>query len=290
MNDYRIYKDYFLLCKPKVIGLMLITTWIGMILASSHLFTFQTFLFATLGISLAAGSAAVINHLVDRKIDAKMRRTENRPIASGRINPLSALLFSILLGVSGLLILFFLVNPLTALFTSLTVIGYAGFYTLFLKRATPQNIVIGGIAGAMPPLLGWMAVSNNINPHALLLSLIIFIWTPPHAWALAIYRREDYAKANIPMLPITHGVKFTKLCIVLYTILLLATSLLPYATGMSGPIYFILALLLGITFFWFSLTLYKTKNEYFSLKTFYFSILYLFLLFLSLLIDHFIHL
>jgi len=287
--------DYFTLCKPKVVLVMLVTVWVGMHLAVPTFVPLNTIIFGTLGIALAAGSAAVINQLVDRHIDAKMSRTEQRPIACGRISPRAAFLFSFCLGTAGLFILNVYVNTLTAVLTFITVLGYAVFYTLFLKRATPQNIVIGGAAGATPPLLGWAAVSNDINAYALLLVLIIFTWTPPHFWALAIYRRNDYAKANIPMLPVTHGVKFTKICIVLYTLLLLATSLLPYVTGMSGSVYLTLAIVLGSAFLIQTLILFQTNHEQrergaelAALRTFSFSITYLLLLFASLLLDHYL--
>lgn len=289
MLNYNQIQDYFTLCKPKVILVMLVTTWVGMHLATPGAVPLHVIIFGTLGIALAGGCAAVINHLVDRHVDAKMSRTEYRPIACGRITPRAAFLFSISLGITGLLILCLWINPLTALLTLMTIVGYAAFYTLFLKRATPQNIVIGGAAGATPPLLGWTAVSDEISAYALLPVLIIFTWTPPHFWALAIYRRNDYAKANIPMLPVTHGVKFTKLCIVLYTFLLWVTSLLPYATGMSGLIYFFLALILGGAFLIQTLVLYQTNSEQVALKTFSFSIAYLLLLFISLLVDHYIN-
>lgn len=284
----RLFRDYLSLCKPKVILVMLATTWVGMHLASHDPIPWPILFFATLGIALSGGSAAVINHLVDSSIDAKMTRTSKRPIASGRILPQHALKFAFILGVLGLSILFIFINTLTALLTLATLLGYALLYTLFLKRATPQNIVIGGAAGATPPLLGWAAVSNDIHAYALLLVLIIFTWTPPHFWALAIYRREDYQKANIPMLPVTHGVFFTKLCVVLYTLLLVATTVLPYATGMSGLIYFISALILGVAFLSQTLLLYFSHKPSEALKTFSFSILYLLLLFTALLVDHYV--
>lgn len=279
-------QNYYALCKPKVILVMLVTSWVGMVLASQMSTHWHVYCIATLGIALLGAAAAVINHLVDRHIDAKMKRTLYRPIASGKIKPIHAGIFAGFLGMSGLLLLFFYVNPLTAYLTFSTLIGYAVLYTVFLKRATPQNIVIGGIAGATPPLLGWVAVANEIHAYALLLSLIIFIWTPPHFWALAIYRQQDYAHANIPMLPVTHGIRFTKLCIVLYTVLLCAVSLLPFAVGMSGILYAALAMTLNSIFLIYVLVLFKTKSTSFSLKTFSFSILYLVLLFIVLLLDH----
>jgi protoheme IX farnesyltransferase len=281
-------KDYFVLCKPKVVIVMLITAWVGMFLATQRTIPLPLFIFSTLGIALAASGAAVINHLVDRHIDAKMQRTQYRPVASGRIKTRPALIFSLLLSTLGISILVLFVNTLSAILTFLTVLGYGIFYTSFLKRKTPQNIVIGGLAGAMPPLLGWTCITGDLNPNAWLLVLIIFTWTPPHFWALAIYRRVDYQKANIPMLPVTHGVPFTKLCVVLYTLLLLAISLFPYMTQMSGLFYLISALILGALFLKQTLVLYKTKKEETAFKTFSFSILYLLLLFAALLLDHFL--
>lgn len=280
--------DYFNLCKPKVLALMLVTAWIGMFFAKpSHDQIWKNVIFATLGIALMGAAAAVINHLVDRNIDAKMSRTHQRPIAAGRISPKKAAIFSLILGTLGFVLLLVFVNVLSALLTLLTVGGYAFFYTLFLKRATPQNIVIGGIAGAMPPLLGWAALSNSIHPHALLLVLIIFVWTPPHFWSLAIYRREDYLKANIPMLPVTHGIPFTKLAIVLYTLLLIIVTLLPFIVGMSGLLYLSVALILGAWFLIQTLRLYRsqTNQDKTALNTFSFSIIYLLLLFLAMLLD-----
>jgi len=282
-----LLQDFFLLCKPKVVIVMLTTAWVGMSLATPNKIPISIFILGTIGIAFSASAAAVINHLVDRHIDAKMQRTRHRPIASGRINALTALLFSLTLGILGIFVLFFFVNPLTAILTFLTVLGYAVLYTLFLKHKTPQNIVIGGLAGAMPPLLGWTTVSGELNAYAWVLVLIIFTWTPPHFWALAIYRRKDYQNANIPMLPVTHGVRFTKLCVVLYTILLFLTSLLPYLTQMSGTYYFIAALFLGVAFLIQTLVLYKTNKDEVALKTFSFSILYLLLLFIALLWDHY---
>lgn len=287
-SRYDLFQDYLTLCKPKVILVMLVTSWVGMHLATDHLVPLTTFIFATLGIAMAGSSAAVINHLVDRHIDAKMSRTEHRPMACKRISLEKAILFSFLLGISGLFILAVFINILTAFLTLLTVLGYAVLYTLFLKRSTPQNIVIGGAAGAMPPLLGWTAVTNEINAFAWLPVLIIFAWTPPHFWALAIYRKEDYFKANIPMLPVTHGVSFTKLFIVLYTILLFIVTLLPFITEMSGLLYFISALLLGSAFLIQTLILYRSQDPRVALKTFSFSIVYLLLLFSALLIDHYV--
>lgn len=278
-------KDLLTLCKPKVVFVMLITSWVGMFCANPGQLSLKIFLAATLGIGLMGGAAAIINHVVDRHIDAKMSRTHARPLPDGRILPGQALLFSALLGSLGLGVLFFYVNPLTTILTLLTLGGYAILYTLFLKRATPQNIVIGGVAGAMPPLLGWSAVSNTIDPNGLLLALIIFAWTPPHFWALAIYRRKEYKKAEIPMLPVTHGVQYTKLSIVLYTLLLLTISLLPFVTGMSSLLYLGSAVVLGSCFLSQTIRLYRSHTDKTAIHTFSFSILYLLLLFIALLVD-----
>jgi len=288
MLNFRLLADYLTLCKPKVIMVMLVTTWVGMHLATQTFVPWRIFIFGTLGIALAGSSAAVINHLVDRHIDLKMIRTAQRPLANKRISVYNALLFAIILGIGGLLILTFLVNPLTAFLTFTTILGYAVVYTLFLKRRTPQNIVIGGAAGAMPPLLGWTAVTGELSAFAWLLVLIIFTWTPPHFWALAIYRKDDYQKANIPMLPITHGIGFTKLYMVLYTILLFLSTLLPYAMNMSGPFYLVCAIILGSLFLIQTLVLYRVDSPALAGKTFGFSITYLLLLFSALLIDHYI--
>lgn len=282
------WRDYLELCKPRVVALMLLTAMIGMYLASNHWIPLSLQFFALAGIGLSAASAATINHLVDRKIDSIMARTQKRPVARGVISLKEALVFSFILGLLGLALLFIWVNTLTAILTFLSLIGYAGIYTGFLKRATPQNIVIGGLAGAAPPLLGWTAVTNDLDPEALLLVLIIFTWTPPHFWALSIYRFEDYAKAEIPMLPVTHGIKFTKLFILLYTVLLILVSLLPFIVGMSGFIYFISALILGGRFLVWSVHLYKQDNPRIAFQTFRFSIVYLLLLFVSLLVDHYL--
>lgn len=277
--------DLFILCKPKVVFVMLVTSWVGMFLAKPYDIRWKTIFFATVGIALMGGAAAAINHLVDRKIDAKMLRTKLRPLATGRISTRLAAIFASVLGLLGLLILHTLVNSLTAFLTLLTLGGYAVLYTLLLKRRTPQNIVIGGIAGAMPPLLGWVSVSPSIHPHALILVLIIFVWTPPHFWSLAIYRQEDYLNANIPMLPVTHGIRYTKVSIVLYTLLLLSISVFPFIIGMSGWLYFGSALILGLLFLIQTLRLYWSDTKKIALNTFSFSILYLLLLFSALLLD-----
>jgi len=282
------WHDYLELCKPKVVILMLLTAIVGMHLATPGFVPWRILLFATIGIALAAASAAVINHLVDRRIDAIMSRTKRRPIATGKITPKQSMIFAFILACLAMGILVFFVNTLTAILSFITLVAYAGIYTMFLKRATPQNIVIGGIAGAAPPLLGWSAVTGHIDPNSLLLVLIIFVWTPPHFWSLAIYRHQDYAKAGIPMLPVTHGIRFTKICIVLYTILLLAITTLPFVTGMSSTIYLIGALILGLRFLYWSILLLRTEKAITAMKTFRFSITYLMLLFLLLLIDHYL--
>jgi heme o synthase len=281
------WRDYLELCKPKVVALMLLTAVVGMYLATPELVAMSTLLASLLGIGFCAGSAAAINHLVDKRIDAIMARTKQRPIAGGRISVKQALYFAITLAVLGLTTLILFVNMLTAILTLVTLVGYAGIYTGYLKRTTPQNIVIGGLAGAAPPLLGWTAVTNQLDPQALLLVLIIFTWTPPHFWALAIYRIEEYKHADIPMLPVTHGIAFTKLSVLLYTILLLVVSVLPFLVGMSGWFYLIGAALLGIRFLQWAITLYRTEEPVIAMRTFRFSIVYLMVLFIFLLIDHY---
>ncbi len=290
LEKYNLAKlqDFITLCKPRVVLLMLITAWVGMQLASTAADPISLYLCATLGIALVGSSAAILNHIVDKNIDQKMQRTSLRPIASQRISQREALIFASCLGTIGITVLFFYVNPLSALLNFLTLVGYAGIYTLYLKRATPQNIVIGGLAGAMPPLLGWAAISNTISPYALLLVGIIFVWTPPHFWALAIYRQNDYKKANIPMLPVTHGVKFTKLNILLYTLLLSIVTLMPYIVGMSSGFYLIASILLNIGFLYYAIKLYCTDVLYIAMQTFHYSILYLLLLFIAILFDHYL--
>ncbi|KTD47047.1 polyprenyltransferase (cytochrome oxidase assembly factor) [Legionella rubrilucens] len=282
------WRDYLELCKPRVVALMLLTVVVGMYLAAPGWIPLSTVLVSLAGIGLCAGSAAAINHLVDKRIDAIMARTKKRPVAHGRVSVAQAIYFAAVLGVSGLVLLWLWVNTLTAVLTFITLIGYAGIYTGYLKRATPQNIVIGGLAGAAPPLLGWTAVTNQLDPQALLLVLIIFTWTPPHFWALAIYRFEEYQHAEIPMLPVTHGIAFTKLNVLLYTILLLVVSILPFAVGMSGFLYLAAALALGVRFLQWSLRLYRTEQGVIAMRTFRFSIVYLMLLFCFLLIDHYL--
>ncbi|MFL1466901.1 heme o synthase [Marinobacter sp. DUT-3] len=282
------WRDFLELTKPRVVALMILTSVIGMLLAAPGVPGWEVLLYGNLGIALLAGAAAVVNHVVDQKIDTVMARTRKRPVATGKISPVDAMVFATLLAAAGMGILMWQVNALTAWLTLASLVGYAGVYTLFLKRATPQNIVIGGLAGAMPPLLGWTAVTGQVEGHALLLVLIIFAWTPPHFWALAIHRKEEYAKAGIPMLPVTHGNKYTELHIVLYTFMLLAVSLLPFVTGMSGGIYLVGALALGLRFLQYSIRLLRGDDRRVALKTFKYSITYLMALFVVLLVDHFV--
>jgi heme o synthase len=282
------WRAYYEMCKPRVVMLMLITTLVGMFLASPGFVSWQILLFGNLGIGLTASAGAVINHLADRHIDALMRRTKTRPLPSGKVSPLTAMLFAMVLAVTGLTILLFFVNLLTMVLTFFSLLGYALIYTVFLKRATPQNIVIGGLAGAAPPLLGWTAVTGQLDYGGLLLVLIIFVWTPPHFWALAIYRVEEYAKAHIPMLPVTHGVAFTKLNILLYTCLLFAISLLPFVVAMSGFIYLVGAVFLGVGFLYWAIKLKMTDDPKIAMQTFRYSIIYLMSLFVVLLLDHFL--
>lgn len=282
------WRDYLELTKPKVVALMLLTVIIGMLVAEPGLPTLATVFWGNLGIALLSAAAAVINHVVDHEIDARMARTRRRPVATGRLSNADALGFSATLGLAGMLVLVWQVNLLTAWLTLASLVGYAVIYTVFLKRATPQNIVIGGLAGAMPPLLGWTAVTGSMDPNALLLVLIIFAWTPPHFWALAIHRKEEYAQVDIPMLPVTHGNRFTELHILLYTFMLFAVSLLPVATGMSGLIYLVGATLLGLRFLQYAFRLWWGDDRRVALATFKYSITYLMLLFVVLLVDHFV--
>jgi len=282
------WKNYLTLCKPNVVLEMLFTAVVGMLLAVPGIPPIDKLIYATLGIALAASSAAAINHFIDRKADAEMGRTENRPLPKGYLTAANVLIFALLLGVSSMLLLVVKVNALTALLTFLSLFGYAIVYTLYLKRATPQNIVIGGAFGATPPLLGWCAISNTIHPYALLLVLIIFVWTPPHFWALAIARREEYAKVNIPMLPVTHGSDFTRLQILLYTVLLLIVTLLPYLTGMSGLIYLTTVVPLGLIFIGLAILMMRKKDNKTAMQTFAYSIIYITVLFAVLLVDHYV--
>ncbi len=281
------WRDFLELTKPKVSLLIVFTAIVGMILASPGWVPLPALIFGTLGIALASGSAAAFNHVLDRHIDEHMARTRRRPLPTGHLAKHQAVSFAVLLGVASMLVLWLFVNALTAALTFCSLIGYAMVYTLWLKRATPQNIVIGGAAGAAPPVLGWAAVTDTIDPHALLLFLIIFTWTPPHFWALAIARRDDYAKVGIPMLPVTHGIPYTRLQIVLYTILLVLSTLLPYLTGMSGFIYLTAALVLNGRFLYYVLNLRRGLRPELPMRTFRFSITYLMLLFAALIIDHY---
>ena len=290
MSDTAGWRDYLALTKPGVVLLLMVTAVAGMFLATDPpgMVPLATLLPATLGLTLAMMASAAINQIMDQKIDAVMARTEQRPIVTGRINTRSAVAFAVFLAGLSMLVLDQMVNRLTALLTLFGFVGYAFIYTLYLKRATPQNIVIGGLAGAIPPLLGWTSVSGELHPYAWLLVLIIFVWTPPHFWALAIHRREEYAKAEIPMLPVTHGVPFTRSSVLYYTILLVITSLLPYLTGMSGLIYLVTAVILGLIFLFHAMQLRFGDNPRTPMKTFGYSITYLFVLFAALLVDHYI--
>ena len=282
------WRDFLELTKPKVSLLIVFTAIVGMVLAAPGMVPLRALIFGTLGIALASGSAAAFNHVVDRRIDEQMARTKRRPLPTGHLLKRQAVIFACLLGVGSMLVLWPSVGGLTAILTFCSLIGYAIVYTMWLKRATPQNIVIGGAAGAAPPVLGWAAVTNTIDPHALLLFLIIFTWTPPHFWALAIARRDDYAKVGIPMLPVTHGIPYTRLQIVLYTILLAVSTLLPVLTGMSGLIYLVAAVALNGRFLYFVLALQRNQRPDLPMRTFKFSINYLMLLFAALIVDHYI--
>ena len=284
----RLLKSYYLLCKPNVVYMMLICALVGMLLAEESVSSISRIVIALIGIAFCSGSAASINQVIDRKADASMTRTDQRPIPQGDLSAVHASTFALVIGLTGALILYFFINTLTMILTLASLIGYAFIYTVYLKRATPQNIVIGGLAGAAPPLLGWASISNTVDPYALLLVLIIFVWTPPHFWALAIYRKDEYAKESIPMLPVTHGVAFTKLQIVLYTIILFIVSVLPYIVLMSGWIYLFSAITLSSMFMYYSIKLYYSDDNVFAMKTFNFSIYYIFLIFVALLLDHFL--
>lgn len=285
-SNRALWEDYLELTKPRVVALMILTAIIGMCMAVPGFVPWQPMVLGNLGIALCAGAAAAINHIVDERIDQKMARTEKRPVATGRISQRNAIVFATLLALLGVVILVVWINTLTAVLTVASLIGYAFIYTLFLKRATPQNIVIGGLAGAAPPLLGWTAVTGDIHGHALLLVLIIFAWTPPHFWALAIHRREEYALVGIPMLPVTHGVKFTALHILLYTIIMFLITLLPFATGLSGWLYLAGAVVLGGVFLYWSIEIVRGHNERAPMETFKYSITYLLALFVIMLLDH----
>jgi protoheme IX farnesyltransferase len=283
-----IARQYLELCKLRVVILIVFTAVVGMFLAVPGWPPLSALLAGTLGIGLAASSAAAVNHLLDRRIDAKMKRTKHRPLATGQLTERNVLIFALSLGTAAMAILVLWVNALTAMLTFLSLIGYAIVYTAWLKRATPQNIVIGGAAGAAPPVLGWTAATGSLDPQALLLFLIIFIWTPPHFWALAIYRKEEYALVDIPMLPVTHGAEFTRLQILLYTILLVIVTTLPFLTGMSGLVYLAGVSVLNAGFLRYALRMMRSKDVLLPMYTFAFSITYLMVLFAFLLADHYV--
>ena len=282
-------RQFYELTKPRVVSLIVFTAVIGMFLATAPgtLPPLSPVVFATIGIALVAGAAAAVNCLIEQKIDAVMARTRGRPLPSGNVNSLQTLVFAGLVGGAGLLVLHNLVNTLTMWLTLATFVGYAIIYTVVLKPLTPQNIVIGGASGAMPPVLGWAAITGEVSPAALVLFLIIFAWTPPHFWALALYRKHEYAKAGIPMLPVTHGNRFTQLSVLLYTVILFACSLLPFAIRMSGVLYEVSAIILGGVFLWYAWRLYTNYSDWLARRTFRYSILYLTLIFAALLLDHY---
>lgn len=281
-------QSFFLLCKPRVTALVVFTAVIGMFLGSPGMVSLPLLLAATLGIAMVTGAAAAFNCLIEQKIDARMARTRGRPLPAGQVTSLQTVVFAAILGVMGLVLLYRLVNPLTMWLTLCTFFGYAVIYTVFLKPATPLNIVIGGASGAMPPVLGWAAVTNTIPPEALILFLIIFSWTPPHFWALALYRRNEYAKSGLPMLPITHGEAFTRLHILLYTIILVAVTIMPFTIGMSSTLYLAGAIVLDTGFLYYAVKLYRIYSDELAQKTFRYSIFYLTALFAVLLADHFL--
>ncbi|WP_414829054.1 heme o synthase [Alteromonas sp. H39] len=282
------WRDYYEMTKPNVVMLLLLTALVGMCLATPQWVDWKVLIAGLAGIGLLSSAAAVINHVVDHRIDSQMARTYNRPVAKGKVSVTHALIFAAVMAVAGYGILEFAINRLTALLTLASLVGYAFVYTMFLKRATPQNIVIGGLAGAAPPLLGWTAVTGEIHAHALLLVLIIFTWTPPHFWALAIHREKEYAKAKVPMLPVTHGVEFTKTSVLLYTVLLCLVCLLPYLTGMSNLIYLIGSTALNAGFMMYAWKLKFAATDKTAMQTFKYSIVHLMILFVVLLVDHYI--
>jgi heme o synthase len=282
------WRDYYQLTKPKVVALLLLTAWVGMMLAQPGLPALDVLVVSMIGIGLLSSAAAALNHVLDQRIDAQMARTHHRPVARGRISTERAVLFSLVLAATGFVVLYAAVNPLTAWLTLASLFGYAVVYTMYLKRATPQNIVIGGLAGAMPPLLGWTAMTGQIAAEPLLLVMIIFAWTPPHFWALAIHRRDDYAKVNMPMLPVTHGIEFTKTAIFLYTLILFLVCLMPYLVGMTGAIYLAGTVVLNLWFMAYAWQLKFHAKADTAIKTFRFSIVHLMLLFLLLLVDHYL--
>lgn len=281
------FHDYYELTKPRVVMLIVFTAIVGMLLAVPGLPDIGLAVFGTVGIGLAASAAAIVNQVLDARIDIQMTRTRNRPLPQGKVSQASAFAFAAVLCVIAMLLLWFVVNPLTAMLTFASLIGYAVIYTVYLKRATPQNIVIGGAAGAAPPVLGWTTMTGEIHSDALILFLIIFAWTPPHFWALAIARKDEYAKVEIPMLPVTHGVEYTRRFILLYTIILILVTIMPYLSGMSGMIYLAVAMLLGGRFLWYALRLKTDDTSKLPMKMFRFSITYLMILFAALLLDHY---
>lgn len=281
-------RHFYALCKPRVTALIVFTAIIGMLLATPGMVPVSILLAATVGIAFASGAAAAFNCLIEHKIDAMMARTRARPLPTGQLSQMETLLFASVLGGVGLSILYYWVNPLTMWLTLGTFVGYAVIYTVFLKPATPMNIVIGGASGAMPPILGWAAVNNTVSPESLVMFLIIFAWTPPHFWALALYRREEYAKVGMPMLPVTHGERFTLLHILLYTIILVVVSLMPYGLGMSGWLYLVSAALLNMIFMYYVVSLYRSYSDALAKTTFKYSIIYLSLIFAALLLDHYL--
>lgn len=280
-------RHFYALCKPRVTALIVFTAIIGMLMATPGMVPVSILLAATVGIAFASGAAAAFNCLIEHKIDAMMARTRARPLPTGQLSQMETLLFASVLGGVGLSILYYWVNPLTMWLTLGTFVGYAVIYTVFLKPATPMNIVIGGASGAMPPILGWAAVNNTVSPESLVMFLIIFAWTPPHFWALALYRREEYAKVGMPMLPVTHGERFTLLHILLYTIILVVVSLMPYGLGMSGWLYLASSAVLNMIFMYYVVSLYRSYSDALAKTTFKYSIIYLSLIFAALLLDHY---
>ena len=287
-NALLSFPSFLQLCKPRVTSLIVFTAVIGMFLATPGMVPWQILISATVGIALVSGAAAAFNCLIEQKLDAIMARTQARPLPTGQVTSVQTAFFATIIGTAGLLLLNYFVNPLTMWLTLATFFGYAVIYTVFLKPATPMNIVIGGASGAMPPILGWAAVNNVIGPEALIMFLIIFAWTPPHFWALALYRREEYAKVNIPMLPVTHGEEFTRLHILLYTVILITITMMPFFLGMSSWFYLVSAVALDSVFLYFTIKLYIRYSDALAMKTFKFSITYLALLFAALLIDHYL--
>jgi len=285
--SHEAFKSFYALTKPRVCALIVFTAIIGMFLATPGMVPLDILFFSSIGIAFVSGAAAAFNCLIEEKIDAKMARTRGRPLPLGQVSQKETIVFSVLLGCLGLLMLYFFVNSLTMWLTLVTFFAYAVIYTIFLKPATPMNIVIGGASGAMPPVLGWSAVTNQVTPEALILFLIIFCWTPPHFWALALYRRKEYEKVGMPMLPVTHGEKYTRLQIVLYTIILVIVTMMPFSVGMSGLIYIIFATLLNAYFLYYTVMLYRQYSDKLSMKIFRYSIWYLGLIFLAFLVDHY---